>query len=521
MKVAKKIFLGLAGIVLALCAFILICALNPALSKKLSVFLYGDGDKKGITQIFEKKDPSENNNPSANGETADLPIDLNELPDFSIATLPEEVGTLTGYIPVEGSEEQISSDKAKELRDGLSTGDTGAALSFDVIIYPYYGMLDDTEQEIYKQIFANACATKSTFTPVKQIGTEGVKRAFEAVLNDHPELFYMESAYSVKYELSGNVVEINLSYYTIVNDLAAAKDKFNSAANSIAAGAQSLESDYEKEKYVHNALVANVMYDDTAAMNQSAYSALVNGRTVCAGYARANQYILQKLGIPCYYCAGYSGRDHAWNIVKLDDGYYNVDVTWDDTAPPSYDYFNRTDYDLISSHIRRGMSVGLPKCAAYTYRGKESGSVTNVTVPDGSTVGGEVVHNKPLRYDEECGNNNPNISPEDAAHAAMIEALAEIGLKESDVCWTIDEYYENSKNGLIAAGSGDKHFNNVVPEALFASIEKVYANDEYKKGYADAALEKLGMNKMSIQIQGQRLGNGFYRLYHNVYTWKE
>ena len=64
-------------------------------------------------------------------------------------------------------------------------------------------------------------------------------------------------------------------------------------------------------------------------MDQSAYSALVQGRSVCAGYARAFQYICQRLGIPAYYCAGSSGEDHAWNIVKLGDGFYNVDRKYD------------------------------------------------------------------------------------------------------------------------------------------------------------------------------------------------
>ena len=124
----------------------------------------------------------------------------------------------------------------------------------------------------------------------------------------------------------------------------------------------------KKEKYVHDALASAVTYDLTADMNQSAYSALVNGKSVCAGYARAYQYLLQQLGIPCYYCTGYSGGDHAWNIVKLDDGYYNVDVTWDDAAAIRYDYFNKTDADFASTHVRQNLSVYLPACNGTAYR---------------------------------------------------------------------------------------------------------------------------------------------------------
>ena len=74
-------------------------------------------------------------------------------------------------------------------------------------------------------------------------------------------------------------------------------------------------TDYDKEREAHDALIGSVRYDANAPMNQSAYSALVYGRTVCAGYARALQYVLQQLDIPCYYVTGYAGENHAWNIV--------------------------------------------------------------------------------------------------------------------------------------------------------------------------------------------------------------
>ena len=85
----------------------------------------------------------------------------------------------------------------------------------------------------------------------------------------------------------------------------------------------------------------------------------------------------------------------------------------------------------------------------------------------------------------------------------------------------MDDYYKKCQADLISVGAGDKHFYVIIPESLYESVEKAYSTDAYKTGYANAALEKLGMNKMSIQIQGQRLGNGYYKLYHNVYTWKE
>lgn len=69
-----------------------------------------------------------------------------------------------------------------------------------------------------------------------------------------------------------------------------------------------------------------------APENQTLYSGLVNGQTVCAGYARTFQYLMNRLDIPVIYVTGTTdtGEAHGWNIVKCGDNYYNVDVTWGD-----------------------------------------------------------------------------------------------------------------------------------------------------------------------------------------------
>ncbi len=182
-----------------------------------------------------------------------------------------------------------------------------------------------------------------------------LKNAFEAVYNDHPELFWVDTAYSCKYKSDGQCAEIDLQFNYTADNLSSEKTTFDQKAKEIIDEAGKLDTDYEKEKYVHDQLISKVEYVDFAKINQSAYSALVNGRTVCAGYARAFQYIMQKLGIPCYYCTGYAGEIHAWDITALDDGYYNVDVTWDDTGSGTYDYFNKSDADFSWNNIRQSL----------------------------------------------------------------------------------------------------------------------------------------------------------------------
>ena len=211
----------------------------------------------------------------------------------------------------------------------LGTGYTGDGLEFDALYYPYYAMLSEKGQHIYRQIYANANEGYQTFAPVEAVTAAELKNIFSAVYNDHPELFWLETAYSWKYVGNGQCVEIDLQFNRTIQDLENAKSLFDENVNRILLGAQNLSGDYDREKFVHDTLIDRIVYDMGAEMNQSAYSALVNGQTVCAGYARAFQYLMQQLGIPCYYCTGSAGERHAWNIVMLDDGFYNVDTTWD------------------------------------------------------------------------------------------------------------------------------------------------------------------------------------------------
>ena len=115
------------------------------------------------------------------------------------------------------------------------------------------------------------------------------------------------------------------------------------------------------------ALINKVDYDKNANYNQSAYSAIIVGKSVCAGYARAFQLIMQKLNIPTYYVLGFAKEDHAWTIVKLSGEYYNIDLTWDDTGGV-FKHFNLTDSEMAITHKREGISKKLPNCNYTTYR---------------------------------------------------------------------------------------------------------------------------------------------------------
>jgi hypothetical protein len=116
-------------------------------------------------------------------------------------------------------------------------------------------------------------------------------------------------------------------------------------------------TEYEKVKAIHDYIIKRTSYDQTLKKH-SAYNALINKSSVCEGYALAAYRMFTDAGIECRIVTGNAGGgSHAWNIVKVNDRWYNIDLTWDDPITNTgeqvlrYNYFlkNATDF---SDHTR-------------------------------------------------------------------------------------------------------------------------------------------------------------------------
>lgn len=120
------------------------------------------------------------------------------------------------------------------------------------------------------------------------------------------------------------------------------------------------ESDFESVKAVHDYLIKNYDYDEQH-QNYLDYEGYLGGTMVCQGYCMAAFLLLSEMDIPVRIVVGASedyeaDSDHAWNVVKVDGQWYNMDVTWDDKGgktPPDYTFFLKSDSDFYK-HTREG-----------------------------------------------------------------------------------------------------------------------------------------------------------------------
>lgn len=112
-------------------------------------------------------------------------------------------------------------------------------------------------------------------------------------------------------------------------------------------------SEYDQVKAFHDWLVNNTEYDTRTTVDDSSFDAagpLLYGRAVCDGYSKALDLLCYLSGIDCVRINGTgNGGGHAWNKVKIDGQWYNIDVTWDD--PLSTRPVLRHDYFLVSDDV--------------------------------------------------------------------------------------------------------------------------------------------------------------------------
>ena len=240
--------------------------------------------------------------------------------------------------------------------------------------YYYRGTLDATYQQAYDQIRAALLKGEKKIAMTVPVQKSDIFNIYKMVIYDSPEIFWAEAG-SARYWYNQNQIVTSLEpkYNDLVEDIPGNTAKFEAAAQEALADMWSLSTELDKAKYAHDYLTHTITYSLDSAYNQTAYSAIVDGKTVCAGYAHAFQYLMQQMGIPCSYVLGYAqGGYHAWNLVLLDGDHYVMDVTWDDplNAPSdyyTYDYFNLTDEKISFDHIRAEVSEPLPTAEGVLY----------------------------------------------------------------------------------------------------------------------------------------------------------
>ena len=193
----------------------------------------------------------------------------------------------------------------------------------------YFEQLTEEEQLIYKELYQGVDAHAEDIT-VHCMDGEQAGLILHSVIYDFPEIFWTDgSSDTLTYEESHVVVKPTYTYS--LEERAVMQAEIDAEVNVILSQISAEVSEYDKIKYIYETLVRDVAYVENAPDNQNIYSTFVRKETVCAGYTKANKYLLERLGVYCIYVLGDAAEEsHAWNIVRCNGVMCYVDVTWAD-----------------------------------------------------------------------------------------------------------------------------------------------------------------------------------------------
>lgn len=244
-----------------------------------------------------------------------------------------------------------------------------------------YQALPEEEQKIYRQL-AKGMEELQEEIMLGAVSEERLPVIMNMVMIDHPEYFWTEGAYSYyTYEgADGEAQNIRVLpvYVAEKGEIAALKQQIEQKADQWLGAAEAEADTYGKIKAVYETLIRQVSYQADSPDNQNIQSVFLSGKTVCMGYAKAMQYMLNRMGIFCTLVTGTiadTGEGHAWNLVKIGEQYYYVDVTWGNPGYSQtetqgldvyYSYLCCTDAMLAPTHAAND-DIPLPTCSDETY----------------------------------------------------------------------------------------------------------------------------------------------------------
>ena len=250
-----------------------------------------------------------------------------------------------------------------------------------------FDKLTDAGKTLYAELYL-IITKEAKKVYVSATSEYAIDLVFNYLMIDHPEIFWVEG-YNFEKHTVGDVVDkiaFSGAYTYDLKEVARRQKIIDKCVNECIANAPSSDDDYYAIKYVYEYLIANTDYVSNAPDNQNICSVFIGKESVCSGYAKATQYLLNKLGVKCTFVSGTvatrasADAKHSWNLVLCNGKYYYVDTTWGDASYQTtsgetedkmklprvnYDYLCVTTESIKSNHTLSDV-IALPECNSMT-----------------------------------------------------------------------------------------------------------------------------------------------------------
>lgn len=228
-----------------------------------------------------------------------------------------------------------------------------------------YNSLNKEQKKIYKKIYSAAEIMPQGFVKLCEEYdgvVADVSIAYQAVLNDNAEIFWMPDTYLLGKKHDSDKVNIciafsysdeeqHVEYIVSAEERDSMREELKSKTAEIITASSIFNEDYEIEKFLNDYICTNTEYNKDAPFCDTAYGCLVLGQALCEGYSRGFKLLCNEARIECDLISG-RAEDvaHMWNTVNINGIRSFVDVTWNDQNNKSYAYFNITKSQLEFDH---------------------------------------------------------------------------------------------------------------------------------------------------------------------------
>lgn len=217
----------------------------------------------------------------------------------------------------------------------------------------YLKQLTNTQRCLYNLLVQAVYKHQDEVKINLNCNTKDVKQVINAIELIHPEFFYLGNRY-VTETMNQRVVSVRFKYINGKSDIKV----FEKALTRIDKQLKIKKNmnEWMIVKTIHDYLIQTVKYDKRAGLNiYSSFGALVEHKAVCSGIAKAFKLLCNRYNIVCSCISGKGkNEDHMWNIVKIKQSYYHIDVTWDINLSKKdricYDYFLLNDAWIMQDH---------------------------------------------------------------------------------------------------------------------------------------------------------------------------
>lgn len=220
-----------------------------------------------------------------------------------------------------------------------------------------YDQLTSEQKITYDEILMGIENYSNEIYLSQKVYQEDLEKVYDAIMNTATvELILTTRKYDYKYDnITGEISKVRPNYSVSIEERNRMVEQVQLVTNDIVNSVQGLDT-FETLKTFHDYIITHCDYEKSSENYSNAYGVFIEGKAVCEGYARAFKYLCDMVNIPCELVLGIAEIDHMWNLVKVDNEWYHIDVTWDDPENKGgdyigYSYFNVSDSQIFTNHV--------------------------------------------------------------------------------------------------------------------------------------------------------------------------